>query len=278
MPIGSNDLEMHRVGAVSFLNTLPLIDGLSRTDNVEVVLDVPSRLAQRLVAGETDLSLCSVIDHQRTAIELELVPVGIIGSEGRTDTVALFSKLPFEEIDAIACDVDSHTSVTLLKIIMELVYGRKPNLETFDAAAAGEFPAALMLIGDKVVRQAPAPVTHPYRLDLGQAWQELTGRPFVFGAWFRRRNDDETGRARAERLAVLLDHRRRHNRERIDSIVATHAAAHGWVASDARRYLCDRLRFDPTAERLDAIRYFFELAAQVGATEGVRPLVIASMT
>ena len=61
-----------RLGAVSYLNTLPLIDGLDRIPGVSVVPDVPARLADRLVAGETDLSLCSVIDQQVSGRPLEV--------------------------------------------------------------------------------------------------------------------------------------------------------------------------------------------------------------
>lgn len=274
----SNVLGTHRVGAVSYLNTLPLIDGLEHTKNVEVVFGVPSRLADGLEAGETDIALCPVIDCQRSAVALELVPVGLIGSDGPTCTVVLFSRSPFEEIDAIGCDVDSHTSVALLKVIMALTYGRTPHLEPFDTRTSADTPEAVMLIGDKVIRRAPSSETHPYRLDLGEAWLELTDRPFVYGAWFRRQESDEEDRRRAQHLAVLLDHRRRANRERIDSIAATHAVAHGWTVEDARRYLCETLQFDPTPERLEAIRHFFILAEKVGAIDTVRPLAIASMT
>jgi predicted solute-binding protein len=274
----SNVFGTHRVGAVSYLNTLPLIDGLEQTENVEVVLGVPSRLAAGLETGETDVALCPVIDCQRSTTELELVPVGLIGSHGHTHTVVLFSQRPFEEIDAISCDVDSHTSHVLLKVIMKLTYGRTPQLEPFDTTGDADRPAAVMLIGDKVVSRVPSRETHPYRLDLGEAWLALTGRPFVFGAWFCRRDRDGADRRRIQNLAVLLDHRRRANRGRIDSIVATHAAAHGWAVEDARRYLCETLQFDPTPERLDGMHHFFDLAAKVGAIDAVRPLAIASMT
>ena len=65
-----------RLGVVSYLNTLPLIDGLEKAEDVEVVAAVPSSLAGLLAVGATDLSLCSVIDQQRSKVPLELVPVG----------------------------------------------------------------------------------------------------------------------------------------------------------------------------------------------------------
>ena len=44
-----------------------------------------------------------------------------------------------------------------------------------------------MAIGDEALRLSAAG-TMPFELDLGQAWQELTGLPFVFGVWAVRRD------------------------------------------------------------------------------------------
>ena len=50
---------------------------------------------------------------------------------------------------------------------------------------------AVMAIGDEALcmKQAQA---MPFELDLGAAWQELTGLPFVFGVWAVRRDFAET--------------------------------------------------------------------------------------
>ena len=97
-----------RLGVVSYLNTLPLIDGLDRAEGVEIVAAVPSSLAGLLAAGATDLSLCSVIDQQRSEVPLELVPVGQIGCDGPTWTVRLFSNRPLQEIEHVGCDGWAH--------------------------------------------------------------------------------------------------------------------------------------------------------------------------
>lgn len=264
-----------RAGAVSFLNTLPLIDGLEQHRDIELVLDVPSQLAGRLVAGETDLSLCSVIDQQQVDAELSLVPIGVIGCDGPTETVRLFSARPINDIERIACDTDSHTSVVLLKILMRQAYGLEPEIVSLDRGYEADHPESLLLIGDKVIGHSPSTETHPHRLDLGAAWKELTGLPFVFGAWFRLDDGDEQRCERARRLAILLDHCRRHNRERVETIIAREAAGRGWSAEQARIYLRELLRFSPTPERIAAISEFHERAAAVGAIPSVRPLRIS---
>jgi len=270
--------QTRRVGAVSFLNTLPLIDGLERTANVELLLDVPSKLSGHLVAGETDISLCSVIDQQTSACELELVPVGLIGCDGPTDTVRLFSKVPFAELTSVNCDIHSNTSVILLQVILAQVHGVEPELHAFDAIQSETHPEAMLLIGDKVVLMEPTVEVYPHQLDLGEAWKALTGMPFVFGAWFRRAENDPEQAARARELAIMLDHRRRHNLGRIDAIIATAAPDRGWDVARARTYLRDRLRFGPTPERIDAIREFHRRAGDVGVLVDPRPLRVAEFT
>ena len=269
----SDRSQAMRLGVVSYLNTLPLVAGLDRVPGVELVPDVPARLADRLVAGETDLSLCSVIDHQRSESPLDLVPVGQIGCEGETRTVALFSREPMDRLEEVACDVESHTSVALLRVILAERHGVRPRLVPF--RDGDPMPDAVLLIGDKVARLAPPKETHPHRLDLGIEWLELTGLPFVFAAWFRRAEpiDDDADR-RVARLATLVDHNRRRHRTLIPTIARREAAVHGWRVPDAIEYLGRLLRYEITDRSIEAIRTFHELAARHGAIDELRPLRI----
>ena len=262
-----------RLGAVSYLNTLPLIDGLNRIPGVSVVPDVPARLADRLEAGETDLSLCSVIDQQISGRPLELVPVGQIGCDGETRTVALFSRLPMDQIEEVACDVESHTSVALARILLAERTGILPRVTPYPPESK-EIPDSVLLIGDKVSRLAPPPSTHPHRVDLGIAWKELTGLPFVFAAWFRCADADEATRARAERLAVLVDHTRRRHATLVPTIARREAAAHGWTVPEAIFYLDSLIRYECTPRSIEAIERFHRLAAHWGVIERQRPLEV----
>ena len=88
-------MEPIRVGCVSYLNTVPLIEGLERCEGVELVRAVPSRLGAMLEAGEVDVALASLIDAARSRIPLAALPVGMIGCDGPTMTVRLFSNVPF---------------------------------------------------------------------------------------------------------------------------------------------------------------------------------------
>ena len=51
-----------RLGVVSFVNTLPLIDGLENLADIELRHSVPSLLLDQLINGAVDIALCSSID------------------------------------------------------------------------------------------------------------------------------------------------------------------------------------------------------------------------
>lgn len=274
-----------RVGAVSYLNTLPLIEGLEKLEGIDLTLAAPSRLIELLSAGKLDLALAPVIDAQRAASPLALIPVGMIGSDGETFTVRLFSAGPIEQIRRIHADTDSRTSVALLRIALEKLYGVAPEIVDFDArermalasegAEADEWPDALLMIGDKVVTDSPPAVRYPHQLDLGEAWKRLTDLPFVYATWMCRESDVESPWLRS--AAQALDRQRRHNATRLDWIVSHRAGGRGWPVDLARDYLGRMLRFDLGDREREAVERFFDHAAEAGVLAERRPTVWATI-
>jgi len=252
-----------RIGCVSYLNAKPLIHGLA-AEEIDLRLDVPSRLIGRLLDEEVDLALCSVVDHFHHPKQTRLVPVGGIACEGPTLTVRLFSRVPIDQLSTIYADTDSHTSVLLLRVLLHDLYGRSPELVHYNTRAhlaAGQPveptrpPEAMLLIGDKVVTNAPAATVYPYQLDLGAAWHDLTGKPFVFATWLARTAD---GATEIESLTKTLAQQLDANLGRLGEIVNTYAAAHGWPADLAADYLGRILRYRLGPRELDAIEFFRE--------------------
>ena len=258
------------VGSVSFLNALPLVDGLEDEPGVKVISDVPSRLLEALLHDRAAIVLCPIIDYQTSPEELQVVPAGAIGSEETTLTVRVFSRRPLAEIDHVAVDGDSRTSAALLKIVLDELYGIRPPMTSFNhdptLDEVAEDADALLLIGDKVVASAPNPEVFPYQLDLGEAWQSISGLPFVFATWMTRRNSD------LGHLPSLLRKRRVSNQNRIHEIVHRHAGDRGWTAELAEHYLGTLLRFDLGQRELKAMSVFWERCHKLGLIERVRPL------
>ena len=259
-----------RVGCVSFLNAKPLIEGLDAIGGVDVRYDVPSQLLEDLENGEVDLALCPAIDFQRSKVPLRIVPCGGIGCEGTTLTVRLFSQLPLDQITAVHADTDSHTSVVLLQVLLHELHRVRPKVIHFDArawessGAERTWPPAMLLIGDKVVTDSPPAVRYPHQMDLGHAWRELTGLPFVFAVWMTR-TETELGD-----LPAVLTEVRLANVTRIGQIVARHAAAHGWPEDLASAYLGHWLKYDIGEPQLQAMERFYALAQGIGLVKEVR--------
>jgi chorismate dehydratase len=250
-----------RIGSVSYLNAKPLIHGLENDRDVDLQLAVPALLLEGLRSRRFDIALLPVIDYQRLS-DARVVPSGGIGCDGPTLTVRIFSKIPIEKITTLACDVESHSSVALARIVLAERYGISPRL--VDLPGGPSDVQAMLLIGDKVVLREPAGMEH--QLDLGSAWKELTNMPFVFAVWITRAGTD---------LADLPDRLRR-ARDRgmadLPDIVARHAVARGWPPDLAMQYLSNYLKYEIGPVQLDAIRLFHKLAAEYAIIDAPRPL------
>jgi chorismate dehydratase len=252
----------HRIASVSFLNARPLISGLADDPNIELILDVPSKLLDLLRADCADVALLPVIDYQRLD-NLTIIPAGGIGSDGPTLTVRIFSRVPIDQIRSLACDPDSHTSVALARIILDKLHDLRPEFCDLSRASSDPHQGQL-LIGDKVVCDEPKGFAH--QLDLGEEWKELTGLPFVFATWMANRSADLPA------LHARLQQAKQRGLADIDGIIDRHALPRGWPADLARSYLTQHLTFDVGERELEAIRTFHRLAHETGIIESARPL------
>jgi chorismate dehydratase len=173
-----------RIGAVSYLNTRPLLLGLAQEgfkNRIDLVKSYPAKIAQELLAGQIDIGLVPVaIIPQLT--HPHIISNYVIGTNGAVASVALFSQVPIDEIKSIYLDYQSRTSVQLLKILLAQFW--KKEVE-FLAATEGYIDqisgtTAGLIIGDRALDNL---YKFPYMYDLGLAWKQHTGLPFVFAAW-----------------------------------------------------------------------------------------------
>jgi chorismate dehydratase len=270
-------LDPVRIACVRYLNTAPLIEGLDRLEGLELLPAVPSKIADLLASGAAELGLCSVVDAARSPVPLTLLPVGMIGCDGPTLTVRLFSRVPWDKVATLHADTDSHTSVALARLVLAQAFGVRPSVADFDAgarAALDPWPEAVLLIGDKVVTHHPPTDLYTHQLDLGEAWKTLTGLPFVYAAWMCRTVDLQADGPRAARIrhaALLLDRQRRHNATRLGMIVQKRALAAGWPLELAATYLGELLRFDVGSREREALTRFFADAARMSILPGYTP-------
>jgi len=252
------------IAAVAYLNAAPLVWGLERLAEVAVRTAPPASLLGMLLEDAADVALAPVIDALRSPEPMALLPVGGIACEDRASTVMLYAQRPFEELEEALVDAESHTSAALLQLLLRRRWGVSPSVKPFDAAAGVDWektPAAL-LIGDKVRTHAPSERTHPHRLDLGRAWREMTGLPFVFACWMC-----TAERAESEAVALAawtLDRQRRRNALRLDAVACAQGPRHGWSAPEARAYLAELLHYEIGPRQRRAVETFWRLAVEEG--------------
>lgn len=220
-------LAPFRVGSVPYLNAAPLTFGLER----EISFVPPSQLAVELHAGRLDaalVSLTEVLFHDG----YEVLDGYGIASDGPVFSVFLAHCGPLEALTEIALDPASCTSVNLLRVLLA-ERGLHPRFVPLDSYAHAPQLDAVLLIGNPAVEFQLG--HHPHAIwDLGAAWRELTGLPFVYAPWALRRDRDTAP------LRKILG-----------------AAAEAGLAA-LPRLIAERPEFDPETRRIyltERIRY-----------------------
>lgn len=203
---GADEQLFSRIAAIHFLNSQPLIYPI----RTKIRKGTPSDIAKWLRSGEIDAGLVSIVEILFTGRYQVLNGWGII-SNGEVESVVLFHKEPLHKIKKIFCDKASLTSIVLLRIIMNEM-GYNPTLAPLSDSQLAKLDAVL-LIGDRAI--AARNLANEYMIfDLGKAWKELTGLPFVYALWALRKVDQ------IEKIAYLLDRAARYGVANIDMVIA----------------------------------------------------------
>ena len=177
-------MEKIKVGAVSYLNTKPLIYGFEQgmmSDEIELVMHYPSRIATMLVNDEIDVGLVPVTVIPELK-EHHLISDFCIGCDGEVASVGLFSDVPLNKVERVLLDYQSHASTELLKILIDEYWRIDPVTEmtSDDYREKIKNTTAGLVIGDRAFEQRKVS-SHMY--DLGLEWKNFTGLPFVFATW-----------------------------------------------------------------------------------------------
>ncbi len=174
---------LYKLGAVPYLNALPLIHYLKERPRLEP----PAPLARLLKIGEVDIATAPIV----TLFEnpgYTLIPGICIGSNGPVGSVKVFFTNPDvtpQNVKTIYLDMESKTSALLLKVLLQFKYGRNLDEITFFHPIPPRHCEAKLLIGDKAMKElAIAPP-----MDLGQEWTSWTGLPFIYAAWISRHGE-----------------------------------------------------------------------------------------
>jgi chorismate dehydratase len=253
-----------RIGAVNYLNTKPLICDLQLlAPQAELILEVPSRLAELLADGQLDVALIPVIEYFRAGC-YSIVPNIAIASRGPVLSVTLFSRVAWSKIRRVALDAGSRTSAALTQIILSQRYGVSAEITSLpmDRDAEEIDADAVLLIGDRAMRACLPGFAHAF--DLGQEWFDWTALPFVYAVWAVREGVDLRGVDEALRLA------KQRGLDRTGPIAHMQAPRLGLDAGFCRRYLSNILHFDLGPREQAGLHHYYMLACEQGlARRGV---------
>jgi chorismate dehydratase len=259
-----------RLGRIPWINCYPVYGAIDRglvPVDAELISGTAAELNDLLAAGELDVSVVSAVEYARNAAAYHLLPDLAITSDGPVHSVALFSRRPVHELDGatVLRTASSRTSVLLLELLCRHRFRVRPRwatvrAESSDLEALEGFPhEAVLVIGDAALLLASRN-RYPYHVDLGAAWKDWTGLPFVFAVWAARREADH-GAVRGLHQALLAS--RTWGLDHLGELALAAAAATGISRQVCEEYLTG-LDYALSYRHLAGLTDFFRRLAQDG--------------
>ncbi len=249
-----------RLGAVSYLNTRPLVYGLDRhADRFDVRFDVPSTCAALLHENAVDLGLIPSIEYLHGE-PYQIVPNISIASNGPVASVAVFTKRPIGDVRTIALDTSSRTSVALLKVLCANWFDIQPTFVPMapDLPAMLHASDAALVIGDNALF-ADHESLGLEKVDLGEEWVGMTGLPFVYAFWAGR-----PGVIGAAEIRLLQETRDRGTRATRTIARESFPKGPETYVETADTYLREHIKYDLGQREVAGLQRFYELAAARG--------------
>ena len=187
-----------------------------------------------------------------------------VGADGPVHSVVLVQAGALGEIEEIALDPTSRTSVNLLHCLLG-EEGLTPRLLSHparDEAVISRTKARLM-IGDQAIRFRERHSSEYRFRDLGEWWKETTGLPMIFALWLIRPEVPDA-KGIADRLRALRDHNLLH----LDEVIAGQSE---FEAAFCARYFRENLGFGFAGREKEGLLRFHALCAKHGILAGKAP-------
>jgi chorismate dehydratase len=266
-----------RIGAVSYLNTKPLIEYWSGSPDDRLELDLPSRLADRLRERELDVALIPAVEVFQQP-ELVVVPDACIACFGPVWSVKLLSRVPFTQIKTLSLDEGSRTSVVLCRVLLYDLLGVTPVTSKLpiDVVWQDVDSDAVLVIGDRAMRAEAA--GFPYTWDLGEVWKQATGLPFVFAVWAAHEDLLQSNPMAVEQVQRDLNEARNIGLSNVRPLALRYAAAYGLEVEECQKYLGQYLHFRFGKREREALHRFHELAVRMQFVPSQRELIFHECT
>ncbi len=245
---------------IRYLNARPLLagfeEGIEAPFPYRFITAEPADCAEALATGSATAALVPVAALPRLPRARVVTSLGV-ACRGRVTSVLLVTTVPPGRIRRLAAHAASLTSVALARLLLAerwhawpaIVPARPPLANMLTQADAA------VLIGD------PALSTLGHsgceEIDLGLAWQEWTGLPFVFAVWGVRREAPKAVEALLEASLACAE-------ASWERLLPVWAAAHGQEVARVRTYLEERLHFRLDRADGEALEEFLRRAGTAG--------------
>jgi chorismate dehydratase len=267
-----------RISAISYLNTAPLMWDFEHGvgSAFEISYTLPSQCAASLRDGTADIGIIPAAAYASIP-ELVILPGVAIASRRAVRSILLVSKVPLEEIQTVALDTSSMTSVALTKVLFAKWWGGN---RTFSAMAPDieqmlKTHDAGLVIGDPALKiDRSRYITY----DLAEEWIRLTGKPFVFAFWAVRQSAlrDET---RDLDLAVVFQESRDHGLQpdSLDRIAREWAPRLGLSLAEVKSYLTENIHYSLDRDCLEGLQLFYQYGHECAALPAAPALSFLDM-
>jgi len=260
-----------RLSIIDYLNAAPLNHGFKHGlgwEHFHLKFHYPSACADRLKAGEVDAGIVSSIEYLRIP-DLCIVAWAVhrlaeAGAE-RADPV---QGTP-EQIQSLALDTSSRTSVVLAQLLLRERYGVAPTVVDMgpDLPAMLEANDAALMIGDAAMR---APKQGLFVLDLAEEWHAWTGLPFVFALWMVRKDAPELPVPGG--VAPFFHKSLEIGLTQLPAIVEEARRTIGWTKIELHEYLTENISYTLGEAERESLALFFEKAVRHGFAPDLKPL------
>jgi len=239
-----------RIGAVSYLNTRPLLLGMEQSpfrDSIDLVKSYPAQIAQDLLDDTIDIGLVPVAIMPLLS-NPQIVSKYVIGTEGEVASVALFSQVPMDQIEKVYLDYQSRTSVALAKILFKNYWKKEVEFLIATEGYINEITGttAGVIIGDRALANLNR-FEHIY--DLGLAWKQYSGLPFVFAAWVANKPIPSA-------FMEAFDTANEYGLKHLDEVIALIPATE--QVYDLHKYYTENISYELTPEKRKGLEKFLE--------------------
>lgn len=268
-----------KLGYIDYLNCYPFYHHLFEKDpleGVQVIPGYPSTLNQMMAESELDMSPISAATYADIHDRIFLLPQFCLSSIGYVGSVILVSRCPVETLHerTVGLTRASHTSVVLVKILLEKYYGVQPRYSSAAPYCTPDQTDAVLLIGNEAMIFQPSPSLYVY--DLGEIWLQKTGFPVVFAVFGVRK---AILRKSASKIRNII--RCYHNsieclKQEKEKVIACAAKKYPDIDYDINRYF-SLLKFEFTDELKQALMFYLSEAGAMGFLKPVSRIEFLDM-